>query len=201
MSSRPPTQIDTLYEALWALAASSATLAGIAGQSALLDLVRTDQDAQTTPDQLAVRARRAIVRAAHALDDPKLAVEPRWQGEGAAVLTLLGLATGYHAAPLHRRRDGAAGLLGYEVGTAFKTRPGVRSHAQNAVYAVADRAFEHHIQARTEAAPTLVTQQRGEIAALNVELLHRYEAYYAMYTPLTALCRPHRGPGLASRGG
>ena len=97
----------------------------------------------------------------------------------------LGLATGYHAAPLHRRRDGAAGLLGYEVGTAFKTRPGVRSHVQSAVYAVADRLWQRDIEARTQAAPRLATEQRRTYRPLSMDLLRRYEAYYAMYTPLT----------------
>lgn len=184
----PSIRIDALYEALWALVGPSATLATITEQPALLELAHNlARDDESSPEQLAVRVREEIVAASRALDDPGLAVEPRYHREGAAVLTLLGLATGYHSAPLHRRRDGAAGLLGYEVGTAFKTRPGVRSHAQNAFYAVADKLFEQDIQNRTQAAPVLLTEQRQQISAVTMELLRRYEAYYAMYTPLTAL--------------
>jgi len=180
--------VDELYEALWALVQPSATLRAIASQPALLRLATTSRPTQeSSPEHLSVLARDEIVAACRALDDPALAVEPRWHPEGAAVLTLLGLATGYHSAPLHRRRDAAAGLLGYEVGTAFKTRPDVRSHAQNAVFAVADKLFQRGIQARSRLAPGLAAQQRRELSAMTVELLRRYEAYYSMYTPLTAL--------------
>jgi hypothetical protein len=182
-------RIDRIYEALWALAASGATLGAIMEQGDLLELARDltgDRDSSLV-EQLAVRVREEVVLACRALDDPGLAVEPAFHREGAAVLTLLGLATGYHSAPLHRRRDGMAGLLGYEVGTAFKTRPCARSHAQNAVYAVADRLFQCEIQARARASPALVTEQRQGASALSIDLLRRYEAYYSMYTPLTAL--------------
>jgi hypothetical protein len=187
VEQRDSIRIDGLYEALWALVPAGATLAAIAGEPGLLELARDPGQPEAPEEQLVVRLREQIVSACRALDDPGLAVEPRWHHEGGAVLTLLGLASGYHSAPLHRRRDGAAGLLGYEVGTAFKIRPGVRSHAQNAVYAVADELLQRDIQARTRAAPGLVTQQRGEVSAFSVDLLRRYEAYYAMYTPLTAL--------------
>lgn len=174
--------------ALWGLVGSSASLTAIAREPDLLGLARNLGPHPEAPgEQLALAAREAITRACQTLDDPDLAVEPRYQREGAAVLALLGLATGYHAAPLHRRRDGAAGLLGYEVGTAFKTRPGVRSHAQNAVYAVAGELFAREVEARTKATPGLVSTQRPEVTALSIDLLRRYESYYSMYTPLTAL--------------
>lgn len=177
MSTGPPSRIDGLHEALWRLVATGATLAAITGEPTLLELARNlGPGTEASPEQLAVGARDAITSAAQALDDPRLAVEPRYQREGASVLALLGLATGYHAAPLHRRRDGAAGLLDYEVGTAFKTRPGVRSHAQSAVYAVADQLFAREVEARAKAAPGLVTAQRQEVSALSVDLLRRYEA-------------------------
>ena len=62
-----------------------------------------------------------------------------------------------------------------------------RSHVQSAVYAVADQLWQRDIEARTQAAPVLAVEQRTELAELSMDLLRRYEAYYAMYTPLTAL--------------
>lgn len=135
----------------------------------------------------AVAVRAAIVSACRNLDDRSLAVEPRWHDEGAAVLALLGLATGFHGAPVHRRREAAASLLGYPVGTAFKTRPNVPSHVQNAVRAVADRLWERCVRARSQLSAVAAPEARAELSALSVELLRRYEAYYSMYSPLTAL--------------
>lgn len=188
MGQRTSSLVEDLYEALWALVTPGATLAAIAEQPALVALTRvrgTDDDRPI--DRLAQLVRGEVIAACRALDDRALAVEPRWQHEGAAVLVLLGLATGYHSAPLHHRREGTANLLGYEVGTAFKARAGVRSHAQNAIYAVADKLFEYDIAARATASPVLALDQRHEVSALTVDLLRRYEAYYAMYTPLSAL--------------
>jgi hypothetical protein len=178
------TTVDRLYEALWELVSGGASLASVAEQPALLELGITRGEEER--NAAAVAAREEILAACRGLDDRSLVVEPRWHEEGAAVLALLGLATGFHSAPLHRRREGAASLLGYEVGTAFKTRPGVRSHVQNAVYAVADRLWERMIQARARQAAT-GAMSRPELAALNAEVLRRYESYYSMYTPLTAL--------------
>ena len=131
MNRGPVSHADEIYESLWALVPTTASLSAIAQRPVLLDLARTGVGVAASTDELAVTAREGIIAGCRALDDPELAVEPRFHGEGAAVMTLLGLATGYHAAPLHRRRDGAAGLLGYEVGTAFKTRPGVRSQVKS----------------------------------------------------------------------
>ncbi len=179
---------DELYEALWALVPTTATLSALVDQPALLDLTRVrGSDPDAPAEEKAARVRQELLAACRTLDDRRLAVEPAWHGEGAAVLALLGLATGYHSAPLHLRREGAASLLGYPVGTAFKTRPGVRSHAQNAVYAVADKLWERDIQARAGTAASAAVEQRPEMAALTVELLRRYETYYSMYTALVAL--------------
>ncbi|MDQ6804425.1 MAG: hypothetical protein M3065_05565 [Actinomycetota bacterium] len=185
---RPASSLaEGLYEAVWALVTPGATLAAIAGQPALLELTRVQGGGGRPVEHRVTLARTEIIAACRALDDPHLVVEPRWQGEGGAVLALLGLATGYHSAPPHRRREGAANLLGYEVGTAFKTRPGVRSHAQNAAYAVADKLLEHDIAARAAASASLAAGQRHELSALTIDLLRRYEAYYSMYTPLSSL--------------
>lgn len=183
-SSTP--SVRDLSEALWALAATGAGLEQVLDQEPLLEIgmVLAGAEAQ---DEAAVAAREAIVAACRRLDDQALAVEPRWHREGAAILALLGLATGFHGAPSHRRREGAASLLGYEVGTAFKTRPGSPSHAQNAMTAVADRLWERVIRARSQHAAVAASTTRADLSALSVELLRRYEAYYAMYTPLTAL--------------
>jgi hypothetical protein len=181
-------EAEPLYQALWALVTPGATLAAIVEQEALLDLARVRaQDPESAKERRAALAREELIAACRALDNPMLAIEPRWHGEGAAVLALLGLATGFHSAPLHRRRDAAASLLSYAVGTAFKTRPGVRSHVQNAVYAVADKLWERDVQGRATTSASLLEEQRAAVSALTVDLLRRYEAYYAMYTPLSGL--------------
>lgn len=179
---------ERLYDELWDLVGPGATLAAVSKTKVLLTLARVRQKAPDGErDQLAALAREEVIAACRQLDDRALAIEPAWHGEGAAVLALLGLATGYHSAPMHRRREATANALGYEVGTAFKTRSGVRSHVQNAVYAVADKLWERDIQVRAATSATLVEEQRQELSALTVDLLRRYEAYYAMYTPLSAL--------------
>lgn len=179
---------DALYAALWGLVTPAATLVAVSEQPVLLALARV-REAGSEPEAglLAAAARDEIKAACVALEDRQLAVEPGWHHEGGAVLALLGLATGYQSAPLHRRREGAASLLGYEVGTAFKTRPSVRSHVQDAVYAVADKLWERDIWARARTSAVLAREQRPQLSELAVDTLRRYEAYYAMYTPLSAL--------------
>jgi hypothetical protein len=185
VTSSAESPVEPLYAATWALVPTGATLDQIAQEPALLKLGDL-LGAEALDDRAAVTARDELIAACRSLDDRSLVVEPQWHGEGAAVLALLGLATGFHSAPLHRRREGAASLLGYEVATAFKTRPGVRSHAQNAVNAVADRLWERMIRARAQQAAS-TAMERPDLSALSVEVLRRYEAYYSMYTPLTAL--------------
>lgn len=83
MEARPKSRVDELYEALWALLPTAATLAAIASQPALLDRTRTNHQEEGSPEQLAVLARNEIVAACRALDDRTLVVEPRWHPEGA----------------------------------------------------------------------------------------------------------------------
>jgi hypothetical protein len=187
MADTPSLGVEELHDALWALVAPGASLARVIEQPVLLDLAATFDPSIASAEDASVGARDAVIAACRSIDDRALVVEPRWHGEGAAVLVLLGLATGFHSAPHYRRREGAASLLGYEVETAFKTRPNVRSHAQNAVYAVADYLWGRAIRARAQRAGQTAAANRPQLAALNVELLQRYEAYYTMYTPLSAL--------------
>jgi hypothetical protein len=186
-STMPDAQ--ALYEALLTLAEDGATLSAVAEHSALLALTRVRDGVHTPTDQLlAARAREEITAACLALDDHRLAVDPVSDRDGAAVMVLLALATGYRSASAARRRSGAAALLGYPVvNTAFKVRPGVRSHAQNAVYAVADSLWERDLHARARVSAELAEMKRPPVSELAIDTLRRYEAYYSMYTPLSGL--------------
>lgn len=188
MSTAGSELVNALYGALQELVESAATLEAVAAQEVLLGLTRVRGSQPDAPsERLAQLARDEIMAACQALDDPKLAVEPRWQRQGGAVLALLGLATGYRGTRSKRRREGAASLLGYSVETAFKTRPGSPSHTQTAVYAVADKLWERDIAERAKAAAGLAVTGRAGLSEMAVEMLRRYEAYYTMYTPLSGL--------------
>lgn len=179
---------STLYDALWELVDSGATLLAVGDQPALLALTNargSGEDADRAT--FASAAREEIINACRALDDQRLAVEASWDREGGAVMALLGLASGYRSAPLVRRRAAAAKLLGYAVETAFKTRPSVLSHAQRAVAAVADALWERDIRARARLSARLVSAERPPLSELAVDMLRRYEAYYSMFTPLSGL--------------
>src|ERR1035441_6829713 len=85
----------TLYTALWQLVEPGATLEATASQQILLELACARGSEPDAPvERRAQLAREEIINACQALDEPNLAVEPRWQRQGGAVLALFGLATG-----------------------------------------------------------------------------------------------------------
>ena len=187
----PHQRAEELYAGLWSLVDSGASLGAIASAPALMNLARPATEAATTdadPLARAIAAREELIAACKDLQRRDLAVEERHYDVGDAALILFGLGSGYAAKPLSARRQPVADKLGYDkADTAWKSRPGHRSHVQNLAYAVGEELLIREETYRRRNAALRAEATRHELTAITAQMMRRYELYYGIYTTLSAL--------------